>query len=65
MENIIRSLIKQLIVMKEYEISQIEIYKNGEFNDLILISSGKIIELDNVIQKLIDLLNYHTLSKLK
>jgi L-serine deaminase len=63
MEYLIRNLIEQLIIKKELELNYIEKYKNDELNDLILISSGKIFELDAVIQKLKDLLVYYNTTK--
>jgi hypothetical protein len=63
MEHLIKNLIEQLINKRELEFNYIENYKNDELNDLILISTGKIIELDNVIHKLNELLDYNMLTK--
>ena len=63
MEHLIKNLIDRLIHKRELELSSIEKYKNDELNDLILISSGKILELDNIIQKLTDLLDYYNTTK--
>ena len=63
MEHLIRNLIDQLIKNRELELSSVEKYKKDELNDLILISSGKIIELDSVIQKLRELLDYYNTTK--
>jgi hypothetical protein len=65
MEHLIKNLIEQLIKKRELEFSYIENYKMDEINDLILISTGKIIELDNVIHKLNELLDYSMLTKSK
>jgi L-serine deaminase len=63
MEHLIRNLIEQLINKRKLELSSVEKYKKDELNDLILISSGKIIELDSVIQKLRELLDYYNTTK--
>ena len=63
MEHLIKNLIGQLINKKELELNSIEKYKNEELNDLILLSSGKVLELDSVIQKLMDLLDYYNTTK--
>ena len=63
MEHLILNLIDQLIKNRELELSSVEKYKKDELNDLILISSGKIIELDSVIQKLRELLDYYNTTK--
>jgi|PlaIllAssembly_1097288.scaffolds.fasta_scaffold2338430_2 L-serine deaminase len=65
MEHLIKNLIEQLINKRELEFNYIENYKNDELNDLILISTGKIIELDMVIHKLNELLDYNILTKSK
>jgi hypothetical protein len=65
MEHLIKNLIEQLINKRELEFNYIENYKNNELNDLILISTGKIIELENVIHKLNELLDYNMLTKSK
>ena len=63
MEYLVKNLIDKLISKRELELSMIEKFKNDELNDLILISSGKILELDSVIQKLMDLLDYYNTTK--
>ncbi|MEI6139689.1 MAG: hypothetical protein WCP85_10530 [Mariniphaga sp.] len=63
MEHLILNLIDQLIKKRELELSSVEQYKKDELNDLILISSGKIIELDSVIQKLKELVEYYNSTK--
>ena len=63
MEHLVKNLIEQLANKRELEFSYIEKYKKDELNDLILISSGKIFELDIVIQKLNELLDYYIRSK--
>lgn len=63
MEYLIKNLIEYLVNKKKQEIENIEKYKQYDVQDLILISAGKIIELDNVIQNLNEMLNYNTLTK--
>jgi len=63
MEHLIKNLIEQLVSKRELEFSYIEKYKKDELNDLILISSGRIFELDIVIQKLNELLDYYIRTK--
>ena len=65
MEYLIKNLIEYLVNKKNQEIENIEKYKQYDVQDLILISAGKIIELDNVIQNLNEMLNYNTLTKSK
>ena len=67
MEYLVKNLIDQLINKRNQEIKNIEKYKQHDVNDLILIASGKIMELDSIIQKLKEMLNYElvTNSKLK
>ena len=63
MEYLIRNLIEQLIIKKELELNYIEKYKNDGLNDLVLISSGKVLELEVVIQKLKDMIGYYNTTK--
>jgi len=63
MEYLIKNLIEHLIDKRNQEIMNIEKYKQDEVQDLILITSGKIMELDNIIQNLNEMLNYNTLTK--
>jgi len=63
MEYLIKNLIEHLINKKNEEIENIEKYKQYDVQDLILISSGKIMELDNIIQNLKEMLIYHTHTK--
>lgn len=63
MEYLIKNLIDKLISKRELELNLIEKFKNDELKDLILISSGKIIELDSILQKLRELLEYYNTTK--
>ena len=63
MEYLVRNLIDQLINKRNQEIKNIEKYKQNEVQDLILITSGRIMELDNMIKSLNEMLNYNMLTK--
>ena len=63
MEYLIKNLIEHLINKRNQEIKNVEKYKQNEAPDLILITSGKIMEMDNIIQSLKEMLNYNTLTK--
>jgi hypothetical protein len=59
MEHLVLNLIGQLVNRKIKEIENIKKYKQNDVKDLILISAGKIMELDNIIQNLNEMLNYN------
>lgn len=63
MEYLIKNLIEHLINKRNQEIKNIEKYKQNDVPDLILITSGKIMELDNIIQNLNEMLKYNMLTK--
>jgi len=63
MEYLIKNLIEHLINKRNQEINNIKKYKQNDVPDLILITSGKIMELDNIIQNLNEMVNYNTLTK--
>jgi len=63
MEYLIKNLIEHLINKRNEEIKNIKKYKQNDVPDLILITSGKIMELDNIIQNLNEMVNYNTLTK--
>jgi L-serine deaminase len=63
MEYLIKDLIVKLSDRKKVEMNIIETYKKEKLKDLILISSGKIIELDHLISDLKEMLKYN--SKVK
>ncbi len=62
MEYLIKNLITFLISKRNQEIKNIETYKQYDIKDLILITSGKIMELDNIIENLKEMLKYHSLT---
>ena len=63
MEYLIKNLIEHLINKRNQEIKNIEKYNQNDVPDLILITSGKIMELDNIIQNLNEMVNYNALTK--
>jgi hypothetical protein len=63
MEYLIKNLIESLVEKRNKELENIEKYKPEDMKDLILISSGKVMELDNVIQSLNEMLKYDKLTK--
>jgi hypothetical protein len=58
MEQSIKGLIERLSKRKNSEMAYFTKYKNEELQELMLISSGKIIEIDNVIAELKQLIKY-------
>jgi hypothetical protein len=65
MEHLIINLIGHLSKRKFQEIKNIEKYKQNDAKELILITSGKIMELDNIIQNLNEMITYETHLKSK
>lgn len=63
MEYLIKDLIVKLSDRKKEEMNLIEIYKKEEFKDLLLISSGKILELEHLICDLEEMLRYNSKTK--
>ena len=63
MDHLINNLIEHLINKRNLEIENIEKYKQHDVKDLILISSGKIMELDNIIKSLNEMLIYNKFTK--
>jgi hypothetical protein len=63
MEYLIKDLIEKLSEKKRRELNTIEKYKKTDFKGPILISSGKIIELDYLIKDLEEMLQYHSRAK--
>ena len=58
MEHLIKDLIEQISKQKKNEMAYFEKYKNEELKDLMLISSGKIMEMDHVIHQLKEMIKY-------
>jgi len=60
MEYLILNLIDHLTNKRNMEIINIEKFKQNDAKDLILITSGKIMELDNIIQNLNIMITYES-----
>ena len=63
MEHLIKNLIENLINKRNQEIKNIEIYVKNDVKDLVLITTGKIIEMDKIIKILNEMLNYNMIIK--
>lgn len=63
MENLILNLKENLIVRKNNELARLQKYDVEINKELILISSGKIIELDQLICHIENMLNYYYQTK--
>lgn len=63
MEYLIKDLMARLSERKSNEIILMGRYKKENMNDLILISSGKIMELDKMIHDLEEMVRYHSKCK--
>jgi len=63
MEYLIKNLIQNLINKRNQKIQDMKMYKQEEVQDVILVTSGRIMELDNIIQNLNQMLNYNMLTK--
>lgn len=59
MEHLIKNLIENLINKRNQEIKNVETYAKNDVKDLVLITTGKIIELDKIIKDLKEMLNYN------
>ena len=65
MEHLIKNLIENLVNKRNQKIKDMKMYKQNQVQDLILVTSGSIMELDNIIQSLNEMLNYNLLTKSK
>ncbi|MBK6963700.1 MAG: hypothetical protein IPH20_07045 [Bacteroidales bacterium] len=63
MENLIVDLKEKLILRKELEIKKIQASDKAKDDKIILIATGRIFEIDNMIRVLDNLLNYYNLTK--
>jgi len=63
MEHLIKNLIENLINKRNQEIKNIETYAKNDVKDLVLITTGKIIEMDKIIKILNEMLNYNMIIK--
>lgn len=60
MEYLIKDLLQKLSSRKLEEMALIDKYKNEGLQELLLIASGKVMELDRQICDLNEMLNYHS-----
>jgi len=63
MEFLINDLKEKLILRKKTELEKTKKYSTKNDRDLLLFSSGKVFELDNLIEYLEDMLNYNDQTK--
>jgi len=63
MEYLIKDLIEKLSEKKRKELAFIEHYNDVGAQGPILLKSGKIIEIDNLIKELEEMLQYHSRMK--
>jgi len=63
MEHLVCDLKEHLILRRKNEIEKIQKLDTENDKKLILISSGKILELDHLISYLDDMLHYHNVTK--
>ena len=59
MEKLVIELLDNLIQRKQIEINKISAFDKMNDHHLILISSGRVVELDFLIQRLNELVRYH------
>ncbi|HZL11795.1 MAG TPA: hypothetical protein VFC65_17575 [Prolixibacteraceae bacterium] len=62
MEYLIKDLMERLSKRKRNEMAHFEKYKEEDLRDLMLISSGKIFEVDYIISELKSMLKYKSKS---
>lgn len=62
MKHLIKDLIDCLVEKRNREYENIEKYERDDIKDLILMSSGKIMELDIIIQSLNEMLKYDMIT---
>jgi hypothetical protein len=63
MEKLILDLKEKLIIRKNIEFERVKKLDPEKFKELLLISSGRIYELDQLINYLNDMLNYNEKTK--
>lgn len=63
MEYLVKDLIVKLLDRKMKEMDLVEIYKAEDIKELLLISSGKIMEIDRLICDLEEMIKYNLKSK--
>lgn len=60
MEYLIKDLIERLSVRKKKEMDLIEKYKDENLHDMLLISSGKVMEIEQLISDLHEMTKYNS-----
>lgn len=63
MENLLKDLKEKLVLRLDREIDKIQRIETGTNKESVLISTGKIIELEHLITLLDNMLNYDNLTK--
>ena len=63
MEYLIKDLIEKIAKRKKSEMDYFAKYQNEELKEPMLISSGKILEMDHMIHELREMINYNSKSK--
>ncbi len=63
MENLIVDLKEKLILRKELEIKKIQASDKAKDDKIILIATGRIFEIDNMIRVLDNMMNYYNQTK--
>ncbi|MEA4935623.1 hypothetical protein SDC9_148032 [bioreactor metagenome] len=63
MELLIIDLKEKLLIRRKNEYEKMQQYSTNEAHELLLISSGKIIELDFIINSMSEMISYYEYSK--
>ncbi len=63
MEHLIIDLKETLVIRKKNELIRIKEFEMETDKDLLLISSGKVFELDSLIKALDEMINYYNKTK--
>jgi len=64
MELLVKDLKEKMLVRRKNEYARMQQYNNNDAKELILISSGRIIELDFLINSMIEMITYYEHSKI-
>jgi hypothetical protein len=64
MELLVRNLKEKLLIRINKEYERMEQYNKENINDLMLISSGRIIEIDFLINSMNEMITYYEHSKI-
>jgi len=65
MEQLVIHLVENLIQRKQNEINKISAMDEKNDHHQVLISSGKVMELEFIIRRLNEMIQYHNSSKIK